>query len=373
LRFSRGLGAGCAALVGLVLLAAGATTWFWARLAGRRDAAVAASMPAGWVELVRRRTIVPASAYQLAPPRDLPSNGADALWDTTRGVWRRLRLDSALARVSAGRPGPRDLAARGEIEHDPVLDRWAQSARSARWSNLRRMTSSPGSGRRHLFDLRQPRYGHTLQAMEILALRGWLRAGAGDTVGARADFAAVVGIGIMLVRHEPTLDGFLTGRAVVHYGAEGLAHLAARTRDTALARRARDVSGWSAPSTATSYSILIAAADSSLAMARDTALSLGWRTAALMGYVAAPLQRPTGILFGMPRRVLEELEAVSRMGDAESRAVATLALETARAVDRAWPLARWWRYRGSSLARRIAPSIAVPAPASDSAGTAGPL
>jgi len=332
-----------------VLLVCGAVVVTWAvdQFVSRSYQRVAAAMPAGWGTILRQRTTVPDEVRQLAVARTDTGNGAVILYDTTRGSWQRLRLDSTFAYLSTGRATAGDSLAFREVEADTVLDRWARHARRAEWSSVELMLANSDSIARHnLMALRAPDYRRAIHAIETLALRGWLRADRGNRAGARADLAAVMALGEQLARHEPTLDGLIAGRLVLHRGAEALRRLGQVSRDTALVRRAQAVVDWSQASTADDYDVLRAVPDSALAFAGDSALAAGWRTAALLGLMSGELRRPRGILFGLPQATEDAITRTAAQSDPAFRPLAELAARTAQWLDGITPFERWQRFAG---------------------------
>ncbi len=310
-----------------------------------RHRAITRAMPPAWGELFRQRTRLPAAVRALAAATAVPGDGAAALDDATPGLLDAMPLDSAYARAQQGTTAARDTLIWSQLEEDPVLAVWTAAAARAEWRGFDRMLArTSAAARGDALRLRRPDYGRAMRALEALALRGWVRAGRGDTAGARRDLGAVVAAGARLVRHEPSLDGFLAGRAAVQFGAAGWRRLAARIGDTTLARLADEAAAWSAPSTAVDYSILPAVPESALAFARDTALALGWRAEAMLATIRGPLLRPSGRLFGLPDKVRRGLAPLAR-GTGDAARFAGLAIATADAIDALPPWTRWRRFR----------------------------
>ena len=334
------------ALAGL-LVAAALVLWGLDALARMRRRMIVRAMPAGWVEIIGARARMPAAALALALPRTDSGDGAGTMDLALRGIWKLMPLDSAYERARSGATTARDTMIWNQLPGDSVLDLWVRAARRSRWDGLDRMLARSGAGASSdLFLLRSADYGNVVRAMETLALRGWVRSDRGDVAGSRADLRAVVGVGEQLLRHEPSLQGFLAGRAAVHAGAQGLHHLAEVTRDSALARRADEAAQWSEPSTAQSYAILPAAPDSALAFARDTSLALGWRVAALRATIEGPLAMPFTRLFGLPARVPSDLDRLASADAGDLGRLAQIAATTARAIDHLAPWTRWSRFSG---------------------------
>ena len=343
---NRGLRTLLITLVGLVVAAA-LVLWAMDAFAGMRRRMIVRAMPAGWVEIIGARARMPSAVAALALPRTDSGDGAGMTDLTLKGIWQVMPLDSAYARARSGTTTARDTMIWNQLPGDSVLNLWVQAARRSRWDGLDRMLARSGAGASSdLFLLRAADYGNVARAMETLALRGWARSDRGDLAGSRTDLRAVVGVGEQLLRHEPSLQGFLAGRAAVHAGAQGLRHLADRTRDTALARLADEAAQWSEPSTAQSYAILPAAPDSSLVFARDTSLALGWRVAALRATIEGPLAMPFTRLFGLPERIPADLDRLSSTDPGDLGRLARIAAATARAIDHMAPWSRWSRFAG---------------------------
>lgn len=338
-----------AALIAAAVLAVGGalTLAGLQGLAAAQQAAVVRAMPAGWVDIFKARTTVPPAVAALAAVRTDSCDGAALLDAAPSGLWTAMSLDSAYRRARADSTTARDTLIWDQLMADPALEAWIAAARCRRWDGLGRMGARTDSAARgDLFTLRGADYAAVVRAVETLALRGWVRTERGASGPARTDLAAAVGIGELLLRHEPTLNGFLAGRNAVHVGALGLAHLAARSGDTALARLAEEAAQWSTPSTAQSYAILAAAPDSALVFARDTALALGWRTEALRATIEGPMQLPSRRAFGLPRSTRTALADLGRGQSGTFRALVMLAESAAANVDAMTPWARWSRFSG---------------------------
>jgi hypothetical protein len=338
-----------AAGITLVVLAVGAalTLAGMQAVAAAQQAAIVRAMPAGWVDIFRARTTVPPSVVALAAPRTDSCDAASLLDDAPRGLWAVMSLDSAYRRARVDSTTARDTLIWDQLEHDPALEAWGAGARCRRWDGLRAVGARTDTAARDdLLTLRGADYAAVIRALEALALRGWVRTDRGAVASARQDLAAVVGIGELLLRHEPTLNGFLAGRNAVHIGALGLDHLAARTGDTALARLADEAAQWSTPSTARSYAILAAAPDSALVFARDTALALGWRVEALRATIEGPMQLPARRWFGLPRTTHLSLSDLGRGAEGAFGILVMLAESAAVHVDAMTPWARWSRFSG---------------------------
>jgi hypothetical protein len=314
-------------------------------LAGARQALMRRGMPPAWTVLLRARNTVPPAVTALALPRTEPGDGAAVLWDTTRGLWDLVPMDSAWVRLQAGASGPGDSLLWHEAEEEAMLERWAAAARRTGWDGLGRMLarSDTAAAAHDVLSLRRPDYTRARKALETLTLRGWVRAARGDLDRARADLGAVMGVGEQLLRHEPSLEGLILGRAAVSLAAQGFAVLALRTGDGALAARADSARQWAEASTASSYDVLGAAPDTAFAFARDTTLVLGWRAEAMEQMLKGPLARPRGRLFGLPDRVAARLDTIAAGHDAGAP-FAARAAATARRVDGLPFWVRWERY-----------------------------
>jgi hypothetical protein len=345
-RRSRSDRIGCSAgVIALGLAAIGVVFWVINESAALRQRAMLAAMPTGWTTLIRQRATLPGAVLALEPSRGAAGNGALAVYDTVPGVWTIFEIDSAFARISQGRPEPRDEFIITEVLHDPALDRLAEYAAMRRWEGLDLAVSRSSAAAAHdLLMLRNPDYRHIRAATAALALRGWIRTERGEHAAAWRDLRAAVGIGAMLARHEPTMAGFLAGRAAIHAGATALQHLALIARDPVLADRAAEAAAWSAPSTASDYDVLAAAPDTALALARDTTIALGWRVEALVATIKGPLARPAVRLFGMPRRTARSLEALADGARGEFAQLVRMAVGSVRAIDELGPRGRSRRF-----------------------------
>jgi hypothetical protein len=334
-----------AIVLGAVVLLAGALFLAMDALAAGAQGMMRRGMPEGWTVLLRARNTVPPAVTALAAPRTEAGDGAAVLWDTTRGIWDLVPMDSVWAHLTAGTSTGGDTLLWREVEGDAVLERWVAAGRRRGWDGLGRiLTRSDSVAASHdIFSLRRPDYTNARRALETLTLRGWVRAARGDVAGARADLGAVMAVGEQLLRHEPTLDGLILGRAAVNLAAQGYAILARRLRDTILAARADSAQVWSAASTAASYDVLGAVPDTAYAFARDTTLVLGWRAEAMAQMLKGPLARPRYRLSGLPGTVAARLDTIAAGTDAGT-GIAALAAATARWVDDLPPWTRWRRY-----------------------------
>jgi len=337
---------GCAmAVVGIGVTLALVVFWIYNEASGQRQRALLAGMPPGWMTMIRQRATVPASVSALEPARTMDENGAFAVYDTAMGVWTLFHMDSAYARITGSRPEPQDAFAIRELLSDAALDRWVRWAQLREWDALELILQrSEAAAGEDLLRVRVPDYRPIYAATVALALRGWLRADKGERAAAERDLRAAVGLGAMLVRHEPTMAGFLAGRGALHAGAEGLQHLALLTRNSALADVAADAAGWSAPSTASDYDVLGAIPDSALSLAADTAIALGWRAEALHSVIRGAMASPRARLFGFPRRVQRRLDEIAANSRGEFGQLARLAAGSARAIDDMGPRARMERF-----------------------------
>jgi hypothetical protein len=310
----------------------------------RRFAAVAGAMPPGWMDVLRGRAMPPASARMLAPLRQDAADGSAIVYDTVKGAWDRVALDSVIPHWDAGKSTVGDSLAWDEVLNDPSLDRWARAAAAARWDMLPRVVAHSREGAEHDIFLLQPaHFRRVLSAGRALALRARLRFGRGARADARADGAAVLGLGLQVVDGDPTPEGFISGRALVHEGSLVLQRIGDATRDTLLARRSAEAAAWSESSTAQGWFIFAAAPDSALALARDSSLGMGFRAAAMAGAIGGPLLRPRGLLAGPPRRVLDALDTLAVAADGRARPLAALAARTAHWANHLDPISRWTR------------------------------
>jgi len=314
-------------------------------IAGAGQAMMRRAMPPGWTTLLRARNTVPPDVPALALPRAADGDGAEVLWDTTRGIWQLVPMDSVWSHLTGGHSSGGDTLLWREAESDEALGRWVAAAGMRTWDGLAGMArrSDSASAAHDVLSLREPDWKNARKALETLTLRGWVRAARGDAVRAREDLGAVMGIGEQLLRHEPSLQGLVLGRAAVNLAAQGFAVLAARPRDSALAARAEAAKQWSEASTAQSYDILGAVPDTAWAFARDTALVLGWRAEAMIQMLQGPLARPRGRLFGLPDVVAARLDTVAAGRDAGAP-FAARAAATARWIDGLPFWVRWKRY-----------------------------
>ncbi len=337
--------AGCVlAVVGIGVTLVVVVFWIYNEASGQRQRAMLAGMPPGWMTLIRQRATVPASVSALEPARTIDENGAFAVYDSAMGVWTLFQMDSAYARITGSRPQPQDAFTIRELLSDVALDRWVHWAQHREWDALALILqrSEPEAGK-DLLRVRVPDYRSIRAATTALALRGWVRADKGQRAGAERDLRAAVGLGAMLVRHEPTMAGFLAGRWAIHAGAEGLQHLALLTRTSALADVAADAAAWSAPSSASDYDVLAAIPDSALSLAADTAIALGWRAEALHSVIRGAMVKPSARLFGFPRRVRRRLADIAATSRGEFGRLARLAVGSANAIDAMGPRARMER------------------------------
>jgi len=331
----------------LVLAVAVAAVIFWIvnETAAERQRAMLAAMPPGWTALFAQRATLPASVIALEPDRTEPGDAAVAVNDTASGVWTIFRVDSTFDRVTGGAPAPDDSFTLSELAADTALDHWRAYAARTEWRGLDRVLAHQDSAGAHdLLRMVVPDYGFIRAASTALALRGWTRAEHGDLAAAARDMRGALGLGAMLVRSEPTLTGFLTGREAVHDGAVALQHLADLTHDPALADQAADAAAWSAPSTASDYDILAAAPDSALRLAGDTAIGLGWRAEALAAAIRGPMARPAGRLFGVPGRLEHTLDSLAATRHGDFGRLATIAAATAHGIDALGPRGRMRRF-----------------------------
>ena len=176
-------------------------------------------------------------------------------------------------------------------------------------------------------------YSGVRDAGRALVIRALMRQERGEVPGARADLAAAVGLGVQLVRHEPSYIGLMVGRTIAASGLHGWERFAVRADDTALAARAAALGAWARGRPGTYARYLLAEPDTAVAIARDTTLPPGARLLAVEQALSASLLRPRGLLVGPPRPVRRAIADLTRDADPNVARVAVVADATARRMN----------------------------------------
>jgi hypothetical protein len=315
-----------AALVAGVLLVASAGL-YWLSNRVTADAQARGVRP-GWYDSLRLGGRAPDVAG-LALERTAEGDGSALVYDSA-SEWRLPGDVTPLyGAVTRHRPvAAADSALWRRLASDPGLDRVVAAARMREWRATSRATAGDSTW---VWGMRLPAFGAQARAMEALILRAYWRAAHRDGAGARADLGALIALGTLQSRREPTVVGALVGRRWVHDAARACADLADRSADSARARRCRRLFDESAHPGLLAFGALQARPDTAALLAADTALPLGWRAEALQALALHALGRLRGLVFGIPRADVERLEPFLRDADPD---VARLALVTRRTAER---------------------------------------
>jgi len=324
-------GAGC--VVVLVLAVVAVLFLWWERTAVKAAEHDLASAPAGWTDSVRAAGRIP-DFGDLVPLRTDSADGSWVVYDTARAFTMDGIQHAYRAKVGSDIPNAADSALWTAIAADTVLDTWAAAARAREWHATDRLLAMrPAGAKPNIVLLPIPSYVPARDAARALVIRGLGRLERGDRAGARGDLAAATGLGIQLVRREPTFVGVLVGHAAAASGLTGWQRLADSTRDTALASRAARLRAWAGLRPARTTGFLNAAPDSAIAIARDTSLVLGVRVFALDQVLAAWFVRPRGLILGPPADVTRAIESFLTDPDPDMRRMAEVTAGTAHRLN----------------------------------------
>lgn len=329
LSLSQRLAAGLGCVVTLALLVALLLYGIFEFIIGQKTREELDGAPAGWVDGLRTWGRSPDLAG-LTMARTDSADGSVAAHDSA-WAWHRAGVEQAYrAMIGAAPPSGVDSALWREVTVDTSLDRYVRAARARRWDGLARIVAADTLVKHNLLLMPLGNYAPVRDAGRALVIRGLVLLSRGDRAGAQRDLGAATALGEQLFRHEPTLSGALTGRALISSGARGWERVAAVTRDTTLARKAHAASDWASIRLDRAAELLLVAPDSALTLAADSSLALGLRGQAMGSAVVGSLVRPSGFVFGVPSRHLRRLETLAGDRDPDVAALGAIALRTAR-------------------------------------------
>ena len=300
-------------------------------------------LPAAWRDSLRESFVFPAALARLASE---PSGDAPIFPDvrdlvTTAEPVRDDRY-VALRRLSGGIPAQAgDAATIMATLHDATLDRVVAASRARTYDARARLL--PALGRSGLFPPLGD--GPLFQGSGIsrgpgeLVLRGEASLRRGDVRRARADFLAALAVGRMISRTEVTNADLHLGWQVMGDAAQGLARLAARTRDVGLAADAREVYDWTRRRVR--YGFLTLEPDTMVSLAADTLLPRGMRVGALVGAcVASIMAHPLRIVLGPERSIRDGAHALRNDRDPVVARAAVIADSTLAELKALGPFGR---------------------------------
>ena len=289
--------------------------------------------PAGWTDSLRAFGRLPDLAG-LVPATTDTGDGAWVVYDSAR-AWRVAGIEHAYrARIGAMAPDASDSAMWRAIWSDTTLDAFAGAARAASWRATDRMLAmAPAAAQRNLLQLPTPRFNGVRDAARALVIRGLMRQQHGNRDGARADLAAATGLGFQMIRREPGYLGFLVGRATLASGLHGWLAYATAAHDSALAMRAEGLRAAYGGRPMVGGYLLMDEPDSAIAIMQGGDLAPGLRLFALEQTLASSTLRPTGILFGPPRRVRAAIRGLTQDPDPNVARMAAIADRTAARMN----------------------------------------
>ena len=325
----------------IVVAGLGALYVILTRAADEQQAAALRRAPAGWRDSVRYYATVPADAAALAVARTADVNGDELLWDTVPPLRASGAASAVIDRMARGmNVSATDTALARDAATDTALRRVAAMARARRWESLTLALARADTASAHnILMLPLPRYSRVRDGARALLVRARFHLAAGRTAPARDDVALALSVGDWMARREPTVLGFIVGRVIIHRSAVVLEAVAAAERDTATAARAARLAAWSERRNV-QFRPATAVPDSALALANDTALALGWRAEAVSAAVLGSLSRPSGVLFGPPRRLRRAVAALDGRGDADLARLIRINAATAEWLDDLGPRER---------------------------------
>jgi hypothetical protein len=285
--------------------------------------------PAGWADSLRAYGRIP-DLGDLVPAATDSGDGAWAVYDTAR-AWRVVGVERAYRALIGAMPADAaDSALWRRIATDTALDAFAGAARSVSWHATDRvLTSAPAAARRNVMLLPEPKYSPVRDAARALVVRGLMRLERGDRAGARADLAAATGLGSQMLRHEPGYLGFLVGRATLASGLHGWSVYATKTRDSTLGAQVEGFRSQFGGRPGATSGLLMVETDTAISIARDSSLAPGLRLFAVWQMLSASALRPTGLLFGPPRRARACIRELAHDPDRDIARLAEIADRTA--------------------------------------------
>jgi hypothetical protein len=321
---ARRIGVVAALVVGVLLVASAGLYWLADRVSGN---AQEQGVRPGWYDSLRLLGRAPDVAG-VALERTAEGDGSALVYDSA-SQWRSpLDVTPLYGAVTRHRPvSAADSASWRRLASDPGLDRVVAAARMREWRATSRATAGDSAW---VWGLRLPAFGAQTQAMEALILRAYWRAAHRDQAGARTDLGAVIALGALQARREPTIVGAMVGRRWVRDGARACAELADRSADSARAGRCRRLFDESAHPAWMAFGALQARPDTAALLAADTALPLAWRAEAVQALALRSLLRLRGLVFGIPRADVARLEPFLEDADPD---LARLALVTRRTAE----------------------------------------
>ena len=321
--------AGLGCVVVLLFLGVVALLAIWQARANLAMEHERSAAPEGWADSLRAFGRIPDLAGLLPAATD-SADGAWAVYDSTR-TWRVTGAEHAYrARTGSIQADAADSALWRRIATDTALDAYARAARAASWhATDRALAMAPEAARRNFMLFREPQYTSVRDAGRALVTRALMRLDRGDRAGARADIAAATGLGFQMLRHEPGYIGFLVGRATLASGLHGWSVYATATHDSTLGARVEELRARFAARPGASSGLLMVETDTAISIVRDGGLAPGLRFFAVGQMLAGSAMRPTGLLFGPPRRARAAIRDLARDPDPDVARLGEIADRTA--------------------------------------------
>lgn len=331
---------GC--LFGLLLLGVGGTFGylFYHDSSAARDRH---QLPVGWRDSLRVGYTLPGAFARLVPVAgpDGPDPATLAPMPVDSAHRGRQTLALRLARGVALQPGD-DAILAGALR-DTALDRYAAASRLGHYDVMPRL-EAVASEADLLLDLNgrlQIRGQQIARGAIGLVLRGEARLRRGNVADARADFQSALALGGLMWRTEPSLWSMFDGRRLMDGGTQGLARVAARTRDSAMTRETSAMAQWLARGNRLWF-YTGTDPDTMIQVAGDSTLPRGLRIEALNNLKASSLFSFGGITLGPAGSAGRAARALEHDSDP---AVARVALLTDSALVRLKTLHPWGRWR----------------------------
>ncbi|MCZ6761168.1 MAG: hypothetical protein O7D29_12500 [Gemmatimonadetes bacterium] len=310
-------------------------------------------IPEGWTDRIRNQSTPPAVLSTLLPAERLDGNAAEFVDRYASGLGDDEVYASALRKLRDEEPfSAADSAAWDSVLADSTVEFLARSASFTDYRIYHLVLARPeNEGASTIISVIHPEYWRLSVGARALAFRARRKLAEGDTAAAVRDIRSVFALGNHMMRADPFLEGWASGRIVVKLAAEEAETIATVNGDPDLAAAAAEILHWIEESGGMGhfFEAMVALPDSAVQLAGEESLATVWRSEALAALMITQY-RPYRIWGGTQNEIREVVTSFVDDVDPQIAGRAAFILGTMDSWDEMGVFGRWkflWNVVGS--------------------------